>query len=807
MNSIQGVIHFGSKKAIDAVALKAGSIYFCSDGGIYYDISDSSRIELANLSYSKEEINNLLKNEVPGSGEGTTVTVEEILYNNDILVDVTNVKGALDALIDKVYGSDAPEEGTQIKLQYTEMPDPTTVAGIVQYVGETTQQFIKGYFYYSEGPGAEDGYPAEWIQLDVQPQREVDLSGLNTKFQYTEMPDPTTVAGLYQYIGETTELFTNGYFYYSAGLEDSVWVQVNVQPKEEFDTSDLNPKFQYTEMPEPELLTGMVQYLGETTDKYTFGYFYFSDGVAWRNVTIQPVSEDVDLSGLNPKFQYTEMPDPQLVKGIIQYLGETTEDYIKGCFYESTERSFIDENDETQYTYLWVRVDTQPQPEEVDLSGLNTKFQYTEMPDPTTMTGMVQYIGETDDNYTKGYFYYSAGLEDSVWELVKIQPDSEVDLSNVNSKFQYTEMPEPSPEIKGIIQYIGETNEEFTKGYFYECDTKYDINPETGETSSTSTWVLVDMTEEVDLSNVNSKFQYTEMPDPNTVTGIVQYIGITNEDYVHGYFYEPYTVDENTTIWSVVSIQPADKAADASSVYFTEAIPVTETIGGIAAGTVFDGSVNVQEVFKKLFYKYIPPKATLTLDPVHETYMTGITIENLNVSIKTYKTVDPIVSVEFSKTVEGGEPEVIFTVTAEENPSVANNGEYNEIIENISSDTTITVTVSDGKESNVVSKTIKFVDPIFWGVLGSNAVTDEIAKTYLTRELVTASSDTITVTATNEYVVYMTTKSVKSIVDGNGFNNKDSFVMNTVIVDGVSYNCYVSSTPITCTDFNYSFIF
>ena len=698
------------------------------------------------------------------------------------------------------------------KFQVTEMPAAAERTGLVQYLGATNEDYVFGYFYVSDR--------ISWKQVDVQPN--CDLDGVNPKFQYTEMPDPTLVTGLVQYIGETNETYTRNFFYESNGES---WTQINVQPQPEgADLSGLNSKFQYTEMPEASEVTGiMVQYIGETTEDYINGYFYVAEAststdeesgeevttYSWKQVNVQPQPEipEVDLSNVNTKFQYTEMPDPEQVKGIVQYMGETTESYTKGYFYVSTERSIIDENDETVYSYSWERINVQPEPEKEDLSGLNTKFQYTEMPDATTMNAMVQYMGETTEDYVFGYFYYSDGLEDSTWVQIDIQPEPEVDLSSVNSKFQYTEMPEASADIKGLIQYIGETTEDFIKGHFYECKTTYSINPETGETSSTSEWLTVDLSKETDLSGLNSKFQYTEMPDPTDHVGIVQYIGITDDDYTHGFFYEPYVVDESTTVWSVVSIQPSDKAADASSVYFTEAVPVTETIGGIEAGTVFDGSVNVQEVFKRLFYKYTPPKASITIDPSPENYMTGINIESLTVNIKTIKTVDPITSIEFTKTVEGSEPEIILSENSTDNPSISAGCTFQEIIENINTNTTLTVKVSDGKETNTVSKTIKFVDPVFWGVLGTNVVTEEIATSSLDRKLMTSSSDTIVVSASNEYIVYMTTKTVTSILDKNGFDNMDSFVMNTVIINDVPYNCYVSSTTVTCTDFSYKFIF
>ena len=423
------------------------------------------------------------------------------------------------------------------------------------------------------------------------------------------------------------------------------------------------------------------------------------------------------------------------------------------------------------------------------------------MPEANTVTGLYQYIGETTEDFIKGYFYYSNGTESAVWTQVDVQPQPEVDLSRANSKFQYTEMPEASVDfVNGLIQYIGETDDNYTKGYFYECVEKSEVIPESGETVYSYSWNNVDLSKEVDLSGVNTKFQYTEMPDPTTVTGIVQYVGNTNDNYTHGYFYEALVTSETDATWSVVSIQPSDKAADTSTVYLTAPIAVTADIGGIPAGTVFDASHNLNDILNQLFHKYSPPNVSITMDPSATVYKSGAVINKVTLTIKTYKTVDPIASVTVTKTVSGSEPEVILTVTETDDPLVVNNNTYTCEVTDVSSDTTFTVNVSDNKETTTASKSIKFVYPTYWGVSNTNAINESMIETFDSK-LEVSKTNNISITATNQYVVYMTTDTVTSILDKNGFDNMDSFIVNTVIVDGVEYNCYVSSTVVTCTKF------
>ena len=776
-NVISTNLNVGSKAAIDSVPIKVGQIYLCTDGGLYYDKSETERILIAMVSYTKEEIDSFLTNS-GGSGEST--------------------------------GESAS------KFQYTEMPEANTVAGLVQYIGETTETYTRGYFYLSDGTEE-----ATWTQVNVQPVpsfEEVDLSGLNSKFQYTEMPEAVDVVGLVQYIGETTEAYTRGYFYYSDGVE---WTRVNTQPDTEI--PELK-EYQYSEMPEANDTNEgtLVQYIGETNETYTRGYFYecVSDTetdeygedeitYSWVQVNTQPqpIIEDPDLSGLNNKFQYTEMPEATEHGSIVQYIGETTAEYIKGYFYRVKDVETINPEDESvSHEYSWVQVNTQPVPEDPDLSGLNNKFQYIEMPEANTVTGLYQYIGETTEDFIKGYFYYSDGTEEATWTQIDVQPQPEVDLSTANSKFQYTEMPEASVDyVNGLVQYIGETTEDFIKGYFYECVETSEVIPESGETVYSYSWNNVDLSKETDLSGVNSKFQYTEMPDPAEYTGIVQYVGITNETYTHGYFYEPLVLSETEATWSVVSIQPSDKAADTSTVYLTSPIAVTTDIGGIPAGTVFDASHNINDILSQLFHKYSPPNVTISIDPSATVYKNGAVIDKVTITVKTYKTVDPISTVTVTKTAAGSEPEVILEVTVDDDPLVVNNNTYTCEVTNVDSDVTFTVTVSDDKDSTSASKSIKFVYPTYWGVANSNAINESMLETFDSKLEVT-NRNNISVTAKNQYVVYMTTTTVSSILDKNGFDNMDSFSLNTVLVDGVEYNCYVSSTVVTCTDFGYTFI-
>lgn len=88
-------------------------------------------------------------------------------------------------------------------------------------------------------------------------------------------------------------------------------------------------------------------------------------------------------------------------------------------------------------------------------------MQFPEMPDATLYHGkVVQYTGITDDTYTKGFFYYSTGLE---W--VNIAISNAVEVSTV--------LPDWDTAKDGVIYYVSSEGTCYIKGS--EKDTWLDI--------------------------------------------------------------------------------------------------------------------------------------------------------------------------------------------------------------------------------------------------------------------------------------------------------------------------------------------
>lgn len=79
---------------------------------------------------------------------------------------------------------------------------------------------------------------------------------------------------------------------------------------------------------------------------------------------------------------------------------------------------------------------------------------------------IVQYIGETNDSYTQGYFYKCIIKEDNTYEWINVETQKEQEIK----QYHYKKMPIASEDYKDdIVQYIGDTTEDYTQGYFYKC--------------------------------------------------------------------------------------------------------------------------------------------------------------------------------------------------------------------------------------------------------------------------------------------------------------------------------------------------
>ena len=268
--------------------------------------------------------------------------------------------------------------------KYTTMPTATvdTIGKIVQYVGTTDQNYTAGYFYIGTTDG---GDPAtySWEQIDVQP----DFSAINAENPPTQAQNAIVLSEM-----------ANGIYMYSS------W-------------ADYKPF-----------------YIKETADSeaVSIGTIKPLCLIIYQNVTtVGPTQYATVYHNFAEIFYVTNDEKINLVRA---YLGKNNSNTVILNNANSWGQLLL--NQSTQRIYGEKQFMTCPKASSIPTvnSHLANKgyvdgvaAKRTEMSTHTGDLGkIVQYIGETDANYTKGYFYIevqtSVAPERYSWEQINVQP-------------------------------------------------------------------------------------------------------------------------------------------------------------------------------------------------------------------------------------------------------------------------------------------------------------------------------------------------------------------------------------------------
>ena len=129
---------------------------------------------------------------------------------------------------------------------------------------------------------------------------------------------------------------------------------------------------------------------------------------------------------------------------------------------------------------------------------------------------------------------------------------------------------------------------------------------------------------------------------------------------------------------------------------------------------------------------------------------------------------------------------------------------------NITSDTTYKVVVTNVEGKTVTSTlSVKFYNPYYHGVTNKGIndvnVTDI---TSMTKDISAKGTKTYNYTSNNLYCTVAFPKSygqLSSILDGNGFQNLDSWVFKEIEINNVPYYVYQTGTVVICNNFTYEF--
>ena len=174
---------------------------------------------------------------------------------------------------------------------------------------------------------------------------------------------------------------------------------------------------------------------------------YYKSGNDWKQIQLGSVTQLAEMPTAAAKY----------VGKIYQFVGTTTQDYKKGYFYECINSSG---------TYAWQAVRVQ--------SGGGQTIQYDSLPtaEASLVGALLQYVGTTNENYTRGHFYECVAGETAgtfVWK--------EIEVDNIQT-IQYEELPNASANYENkIVQYIGNGEQESSAKRLYGeafSDSEYD---------------------------------------------------------------------------------------------------------------------------------------------------------------------------------------------------------------------------------------------------------------------------------------------------------------------------------------------
>lgn len=218
--------------------------------------------------------------------------------------------------------------------------------------------------------------------------------------------------------------------------------------------------------------------------------------------------------------------------------------------------------------------------------------------------------------------------------------------------------------------------------------------------------------------------------------------------------------------------------------------------GNLAAGTDTTGKTAL-ELIKMATVSYVNPKATVSYSVASTVLEVG---SSSNVTITVSGIVKGTSEVSKIQLYNGS------TLLQEKTYSTSTSSYVFDAV-TISSNTTFNVRVIDTENKYTpYSRTYTFVSATYYGTLNAAPVD----ATGLTKVLRTKATLENKFTCDNKHVVFLSPVSfgnLKSILDGNGFENITDFTKTTITIGSVSYNAYYTTGKKTLNSFTYKFIY
>jgi len=233
-------------------------------------------------------------------------------------------------------------------------------------------------------------------------------------------------------------------------------------------------------------------------------------------------------------------------------------------------------------------------------------------------------------------------------------------------------------------------------------------------------------------------------------------------------------------------IGPGGSGGGGGGSTYTNTTPTPVTLGGILAGTTFTAQT-MQQMFDMLLYPYIAPTVTLGSTPGSGVYEFGNPQAPITLSATTVRNTNPITSVIFQRSNNGGAYSTINTVAS---PIGAGGVENYIDVTGVGgfASTAYRSTVGDGTStSNSNVRNYTYVYPFYHGV-GSPGLSGA-AIAGLTKSVVIQSNYTRAFSPSSQVYYYAYPSAypaLTSIIDQNGFNiTADWTVVSPIVITGL----------------------
>jgi hypothetical protein len=282
---------------------------------------------------------------------------------------------------------------------------------------------------------------------------------------------------------------------------------------------------------------------------------------------------------------------------------------------------------------------------------------------------------------------------------------------------------------------------------------------------------------------------------------------VQNEEGVHETIYFKTSADQVVTDTDRQFVTEAEKEQFNENTVYSNDTPTVNTLGGVAAGTIFD-NMPVNEVLTKILYPYIQPGVSANTAPNN-----GGTFEKGDV--KTITKINAVVTKKSEKIKKIEYFDSTTSLGVKEGDTVANGGTFGlDVNIEVNANKNFSVKVTDAADKTYSASTgsFSFVYPYYMGVCADGAEINETLVKGLTKKVEARGNKTQAFTCDYQRMVFAYPKAhgvLGTIYDQNNFKVTDTFKKYEINVTGLdntsqTYYVYVNEAS-TVTNFTMKF--